>query len=149
MLYGGRRYDMIDFSILPYLETGTPASQQCIRRWLGYLSTFIHAVDLIRARPLTGWLQRQPDHTVASVLAVGGEDYCIYLADGREREVSDCGQPIGGTLCFELPAGVFTVSAYSPSTGVYSPALRLSGGDTELEVPVFTHDTLIRVLAAG
>ena len=147
-LMSGAHYDMIDFSILPYLETGTPASQQCIRRWLGYLSTFIHAVDLVRARPLTGWLQRQPDHTVASVLAVEGEDYCIYLADGREREVSDCGQPIEGTLCFELPAGVFAVSAYSPSTGVYSPALRLSGGDTELEVPVFTHDTLIRVRGA-
>ena len=144
-LMSGAHYDMIDFSILPHLETGTSASQQCIRSWMGYLSTFIHSVDLLRARPLTGWLQRHPDDTVASALAVEGEDYCIYLADGREREASDCGQPIGGTLCFDLPAGDFTVSAYSPCTGVYSPALLLPGGDTELEVPVFTHDTVIRV----
>ena len=144
-LMSGAHYDMIDFSIRPHLETGTPASQKCIRSWMSHLSKFIHTVDLVRAQPRTSWLKKQPENTVASVLAVEGEDYCIYLADGREREERDCGQPIEGALGFALPGGDFTVSAYSPSTGVYSPALRIGGRETELDVPVFTHDILIRI----
>ena len=141
----GAHYDMIDFSILPHHETGTAASRRCVRSWIGHLSRFIHSVDLVRARPLTGWLQTQPDNTVASVLAVAGEEYNIYLADGREREEAGCGQPIAGRLGCTLPERDFAVSAFSPESGAWSPALQIGGGATEFELPVFTHDILIRI----
>ena len=141
----GAHYDMIDFSIWPHLETGTPASQECIRSWMSHLSRFIHSVDLVRARPIADRLTEQPQHTLASVLAVEGEDYCIYLADDREREDSNCGRPIEGTLGFSLPEGRFEVAAYSPTAGTYSPALRVAGGVTTFDLPPFTHDTLIRI----
>jgi hypothetical protein len=107
-------------------------------------------VDLVRSRPLSReWLRRQPEHTIASVLAVEGEDYCIYLADGREREEADCGEPIQGVLEMTLPDGDFTVSSYAPGTGLYSPALPTNGGASVLDLPAFRHDLVIRIRSAA
>ncbi|MBS10465.1 MAG: hypothetical protein CME19_02530 [Gemmatimonadetes bacterium] len=145
----GAHYDMIDFSIIPGRETGTSESSRCIRTWMGHLSQFIHSVDLVHARPLPiDWLLRQPAHTIASVLAIEGEDYCIYLADGREREEADRGEPIEGALGMTLPDGEFTVSTYAPETGLYSPALPMDGGSIVLDLPVFHHDVVIRIRRA-
>jgi hypothetical protein len=145
-LFSGAHYDMIDFSILPYLEAGTPASRAGIRRWMSHLSGFIHSIDLVRARPLTDWLRVQPEHTIESVLAVAGEDYYIYLADGREVDESECGASIEGRLRLDLPSGAFEVSCFSPVEGVYSPAIRLDGGeDLAVDVPAFRHDIVIRL----
>jgi hypothetical protein len=145
-LFSGAHYDMIDFSIVPYLEAGTHASRAGIRQWIGHLSGFIHSIDLVRARPLTGWLQAQPEHTIESVLAVPGEDYCTYLADGRELDEPECGDSIEGRLCFDLPSGEFEVSCFSPVEGVHSPAIRLGGGENRtVDVPTFRHDIVIRV----
>ncbi len=145
----GAHYDMIDFSIIPGRETGTSESSRCIRTWMGHLSQFIHSVDLVRGRPLPiNWLLQQPEHTIASVLALEGEDYCIYLADDREREEADCGEPIEGVLEMVLPDGDFTVSTYAPSTGLYSPALPMRGGTSVLDLPVFRHDVVIRIQRA-
>jgi hypothetical protein len=146
----GAHYDMIDFSIIPGRETGTSESGRFIRTWMGHLSQFIHSVDLVRSRPLSReWLRRQPEHTIASVLAVEGEDYCIYLADGREREEADCGEPIQGVLEMTLPDGDFTVSSYAPGTGLYSPALPTNGGASVLDLPAFRHDLVIRIRSAA
>jgi len=145
-LFSGAHYDMIDFSIVPFLESGTPESQRGIRQWMGHLSGFIHSVDLVRARPLTGWLQDQPEHTIESVLAAAGKDYCIYLADEREVDETGCGESIEGRLSFELPPGAYNVSSFSPVDGVYSPAIRLDGGEKRsLAVPAFAHDIVVRV----
>lgn len=146
-LFSGAHYDMIDFSILPYLETGTPDSRSGIRQWMGNLSGFIHSVDLARARPvMPGWIREQPDHTLESVFAVTGEDYCIYLADAREREEAGCGDPIQGGLCFDLPPGAFEMSCFSPSDGVYSPRTPLVGGESRrVFLPPFRYDVVIRV----
>ena len=145
-LFSGAHYDMIDFSILPYLEAGTPDSRNGIRRWMGNLSGFIHSIDLVRARPMMpGWLRERPDHTLESVFAVAGEDYCIYLADDREREEPGCGEPIEGRLCMDLPAGAFEVCCFSPVDGVYSPRVPIGGGVRRLVVPPFRHDIVVRV----
>ena len=45
-LFCGAHYDMIDFSIQPYLETGTEKSQRNIRTWMKHLSEFIHSLEL-------------------------------------------------------------------------------------------------------
>jgi hypothetical protein len=145
-LFSGAHYDMIDFSIVPFLESGTTESQRGIRRWMGHLSEFIHSIDLVRARPLTGFLKEQPEHTIESVLAVAGEDYCIYLADERELDEEGCGESIEGRLSIDLPPGEFKVSCYSPNDGVYSPAIGLDGGENRtVDVPAFQHDIVIRV----
>ena len=146
----GAHYDMIDFSIIPGRETGTSESRRCIRTWMGHLSQFVHSLALVRARPLSEeWLRQQPEHTVAAVLAVEEEEYCIYLADGREREEANCGEPIEGVLEITLPDGDFTVCTYAPNTGLYSPALPISGGARMLYLPVFRHDILIRIRRAA
>ena len=145
----GAHYDVIDFSIHNYLETGTPASQAAIRSWIGHLAGFIHSVDLLRARPLADCLQQQPAHTVASVLAVEGQDYCIYLADARERDDAGAGEAIDGEIVLDLPAGDFKMCCYSPVTGLYSPAIAVSGGqETHIILPTFSHDLLVRIQAS-
>ncbi len=145
----GAHYDMIDFSILPYLESGTPASQAHIRSWMGYLSTFIHSVDLVRARPLVGWVRGLPEQVVESVLAVPGEDYCIYLADARELDAG-VGTALRVGVSLDLPAGSFELAGFSPVTGLCSPALPVDGGNNvKIRVPAFTHDTLVRIRKTG
>jgi hypothetical protein len=101
---------------------------------------------LARARPLTGFLQEQPPHTIASVLAVAGEDYCIYLADERELTEVGCGETIVGSLAFDLPEGQYEISCYSPVAGGFSPALTCAGGPAQkVAVPAFHHDIVVRV----
>lgn len=145
-LFCGAHYDMIDFSIMPYLETGTPESRAGIRSWLGHLSSFVHSLDLARARPQPDFLQDQPAHTLASVLAVAGEDYCIYLADERELAEAGCGEEISGSLIFDLPEGAYEINCYSPAAGAASPALALAGGKKQrIAVPIFCHDIVVRI----
>ena len=145
-LFCGVHYDMIDFSILPHLKSGTDESQKCIRRWFAHLAAFIHSLDLVRARPLTGWLRAQPDHTLASVFAVEGEDYCICLADEREIEVAGCGEAIEGKLCFDLPQGEFGPSSFSPVHGDESPEVGIAGEiGQSVNLPPFEHDLVVRV----
>jgi len=146
ILLCGAHYDTIDFSILPWLETGTPDSQRCIRTWMKHLSEFIHSIDLVRAKPLSRWLKEQPAHTVESILGVEGEDYCIYLADDREWEAEGAGSPIEGGIAFELPDGSWESACFSPVTGLCSPWMSLSGGGAKRVVlPAFEHDIVVRI----
>ena len=143
----GAHYDVIDFSINNYLETGTPASQRGLRAWIGHLAEFIHSIDLPRARPQAHLLTRQPPHTVASVLAVEGVDYCIYLADAREQGDAGAGEAISGEIVLDLPAGRYNISCFSPVTGLASPALSVNGGQqTHISLPAFCHDLVVRVV---
>lgn len=142
----GCHYDYIDFSINNYLETGTPDSQRYIRTWIRHLSEFIHSIDLVKARPLPDWLKQLPEHTMGCVLAVEGEDYCIYIADRREFDEEGCGEPIHEKIAFDLPGGTYNVSSYSPVTGLYSPAMELKGGGRHsVLLPEFVHDLVVRI----
>ena len=90
-------------------------------------------------------MQELPPYTLESVLAVEGEDYCIYLADSRELSDEGAGDPISGKIVLDLPPGPYQVSCFSPVTGLYSPAFRLVGGsDVGLDLPAFQHDLVVR-----
>jgi len=145
-LFCGAHYDMIDFSILPHLETGTPDSQKSLRTWMQRLSEYMKSVDLIRARPLESFLTAQPESTVGSVLAVEGEEYHIYLADGREFSEPGAGSPVLGEIGFPLPEGRYRVTCSSPATGESSTPGELRGGvHVTLPLRPFTHDLVVRI----
>jgi len=160
-LLSGGHYDYIDFSILPHLETGTPDSQRYIRAWMGYLATFIHSLDLVKARPLPGLLRALSTNTLDVPFGIAGEDYCIYLADERElaaaKNLPDDypiprgpGESIQGEIVLDLPAGTYEMSCYDPKTGQYSPAVPLPGSaNTTLTLPIFVHDLVIRIRRCG
>lgn len=144
-LLSGGHYDYIDFSIMNYLETGTPESQRHIRSWFRFLSEFVHSFDLVRARPLVPAVAEEPAHTMAAAFGVPGEDWCVYLADERELDDEGVGSSLAPDLLVDLPEGTFSVSCFDPTTGLYSPGLRLRGGaGTRLELPVFRHDLAVR-----
>jgi len=157
-LLSGGHYDYIDFSIVNGAETGTAESQRHIRTWMKHLSTFVHSVDLARAHPIPGVVQEPPVSVLEVVFGVEGEDYCIYLADERElaeaRDLPDgdqlergAGQPIHGTVRFNLPAGAYRAACYDPKSGLYSPSIPINGGPEAVlwPVPEFVHDLVIRI----
>ncbi len=145
-LMSGCHYDVIDFSVNKYVEAGSPGAQKHIRTWMSHLSEFIHSLDLVRARPLAGWLASQPDHTLGCVMAVEGEDYCIYLADERELDEPGCGEVIRGALAFDLPAGPYEAACYLPASGATSVWLPLEGKPgARLSLPEFRHDLVVRI----
>lgn len=147
-LMSGAHYDYIDFSIINYCPTGTPDSQRCIRAWMKHLSEFIHSIDLARARPLPDLVESAPEHVCASAFGVGGEDYCVYLADERELSEADHGNTIGGTLVLRVPRGRYQASFYSPVTGLYSQAIALTvNGECAVALPDFTADLVVRLRA--
>jgi Family of unknown function (DUF6298) len=143
----GCHYDCIDFTVNKYVEAGNPGAQRHIRAWMQHLSDFIHSFDLVRARPLAGWLQAQPPHTLECVLAVPDSDYGIYLADEREIDSTQPpGAPMRGTITFDLPPNTYEVACYTPATGAYSAWLPLAGrSGVELRLPEFTHDIVVRI----
>ncbi len=145
-LFCGAHYDMIDFSILPWLETGTPDSQKFLRTWMRRLSEYVKSVDVVRARPLEHFLTTQPENTVGSVLAVEGEEYHIYLADGRELSDPRAGEPVAGEIGFRLPQGGYRATCISPATGESPTPAELRGGaDATLPLRPFTHDVVVRI----
>ena len=142
----GAHYDYIDFSIQAGQEAGTEESRKKIRTWMCHLSEFIHSFDFIHAQPVPGWIETKPEHLVDATLAKPGSDYIAYLADSREISDPTAGHSIRGRIDFGLPPGTYRASAYSPSAGVYSPGIRVQGGDrVTLEIPPFEQDIVLRV----
>ncbi|MHB1355960.1 MAG: cellulase family glycosylhydrolase [Anaerolineae bacterium] len=145
-LLSGGHYDVIDFSLQPYLETGTPESSRCLRTWFKHLSHFIHRLDLARCRPLVNVLHSQPAHTLAACYGIFGRDYVIYLGDQREREEAGAGGWIEGEISLDLPEGDYITSCYSPVSGMASPGVMLEGGGTvTLGIPEFKQDIVVRI----
>jgi hypothetical protein len=141
----GGHYDYIDFSIQAGQETGTEESRKKIRTWMRHLSEFIHAFDFIHAEPVPGWIETKPAHLVDATLVKPGSDYVAYLADGREISDPTAGQPISGPIVFSLPEGSYRVCFYSPIAGVYSPGIRVQGGNrVTVEIPSFEQDIVLR-----
>ncbi|NLV73327.1 MAG: cellulase family glycosylhydrolase [Chloroflexi bacterium] len=146
-LLSGGHYDMIDFSIQPYLETGTPESSRYLRTWFGNLSRFMHCLDLVNSRPIEQLLLEQPEHTLTLCYGIAGSDLVIYLADARERDAG-VGSPISGSVRLPLEPGDYRVFCYSPVTGMSSPGVWITAGETpvDLAVPEFEHDIVLRIV---
>jgi hypothetical protein len=142
----GGHYDYIDFSIQAGQEAGTQDSRGKIRAWMRNLSEFIHSFDFIHAQPAPYWIATQPASLVSATLANGAADYITYLADGREISDPTACQPITGRLEFIPPEGTYRARFYSPTAGVYSPGVRVSGGNrVTFELPSFEQDIVLRV----
>ena len=140
-------YDFIDFSVTAGSEAGTKESSAQIRTWMKHLSEFLHAFDFVHAQPAPNWIELKPEYLVSAALAKQGKEYVAYLADAREVTDSTAGEPIAGEIAFRLPAGSYQASLYSPTTGQFSPAIKVHGGaDTvKIDLPEFRHDVVIKV----
>ena len=160
----GAHYDYIDFSIQPWLEQGTDASQEAIRSWFGHLSGFVHDLDLVAARPLPEVVAAAPDHTVAvafGVVDADSTDLAVYIADARElsaardlfaEPVAGAGEPLQGEVLLSLPAGEYSARWYDPETGHYREAAPVSRSGSEpapIAVPDLVHDRVLRIRATA
>ncbi|MEX0676508.1 MAG: cellulase family glycosylhydrolase [Pirellulales bacterium] len=140
-------YDMIDFSITVGSESGTRESSAQLRTWMKHLSEFVHALDFLHARPVADFFEPAPQHLVTAAMAVPGKRWVAYLADAREVTDPAAGEPISGSIAFRLPQGDYLASLFSPTTGLYSPAVTVRGGSepVTLELPEFRHDVVVDV----
>ena len=158
----GAHYDVIDFSIQPFLEEGSPDARAHLRSWFRLLSTYVHRLELARCRPLPEILRSWPPGAVAVAFGAPGSDYTVYAADAREYrgvrgiddpgepESGEAGTPIGGALVIDLPAGPFAAVSFDPATGKTAALQPLTGGPaTRVELPPFRHDAVIRLTAGG
>jgi hypothetical protein len=142
----GCHYDYIDFSIRVGREAGTEESRAAIRTWMGFLSRFIHSLDVVSAKPMSGCVKQSPEHTLTAALVVPGREYAIYIADGREHDQAGAGEAIAGSLIVEIEPGTYGLSCFSPAAGMESPALLVDGGArTPMKLPVFEHDIVVRL----
>ncbi|MBZ5857406.1 DUF6298 domain-containing protein [Flavihumibacter profundi] len=146
-LLSGAHYDIIDFSIINYSETGTDSSQKYLRTWFKNLSAYMRSVDIVHAKPIANWLKEKPDHLLAAVYGIPGKDYNIYLADERELTDKDAGKPIRGNIRFDLPEGSYEMRTYAPETGLYSPGISIQGSkDLQFYTPEIHGDLVIRIM---
>jgi len=150
-IFSGAHYNLIDFSIQPYLPTGTEASRRNLRACIGYAAKYIHTFDLIRSKPLHRIVTRQPDHTCTSVFGIPGEDFAVYLADEREANDVSYGKPIGGAIELNVPAADYRLSCFNPLTGASSPEISIRVDDNTLRcmLPEFVHDIVVRIHRTG
>ncbi len=90
----------------------------------------------------------KPAHVVDAALALPGGGYVAYLADDREATDPTSGHTISGNLSVQLPAGPYLASFYSPTTGLFSPAIPISGDDKPVVLPLapFEHDVVLQVM---
>jgi len=94
-----------------------PEAQVDIRSWMKHLSAFVHELDLVKAEPNPQLVRQAPEHLVASVLDVAGQDYAIHLADAREVTDKGLGDPIDGELALSLPDGDWQTTFWNPVNG--------------------------------
>jgi hypothetical protein len=144
-LLNGCMYDYIDFSITVGSESGTAASRAGIRSWMQHLSEFMDSFDYVHSKLGSDWVAAYPAHLVLSGLTSSEHDYVAYLGDARELSDPGAGEPIEGSVTLNLPPGSYDVSLYSPASGLYSPAIRVEGGEkSTVALPQFTQDIVIR-----
>lgn len=150
-LFSGAHYNLIDFSILPCLPTGTEDSQRYLRSCIGYLARYLHTFDLVHARPLRDIVVSSPSEACISAFGIAGEDMGFYLADQREEESEEAGELLRGVLEIQVPPALYEVSCFNPLTGVASPAipLRVLDAGLQLTLPEFQHDIVVRVTRKG
>ncbi len=140
-------YDYIDFSITVGSETGTHASNRLIRTWIKHLSDFVSTLDVVHARVAADWILRKPPHLIDSASPFREGEFVAYLADDREVTDPEAGHMISGDLSIRLPEGRYLASFYSPTAGLYSPAIPVQGDPKEvtLHLPPIEQDIVLVV----
>ncbi|RPJ34059.1 MAG: hypothetical protein EHM17_08030 [Verrucomicrobiaceae bacterium] len=134
-LFCGALYDVIDSSINKHFETGTAESNATFRSWMKILSETIHGIDLVRARPGISFIKGTPPDTCASALVVTGQSRHIHLADAREKEDPQAGNPIEGSLVVNLPEQRHRIRFVSPATGEILAETTSGGGHPAARLP--------------
>jgi hypothetical protein len=144
-LLGGSHYDVIDFSIQIGKETGTPQSSSHLRTWFKILAEFFSSLDYPHAAPAPDFIDKPPEHCIATTFAVKDRDYIAYIADAREVTDAKAGEPISGNIKLNLPRGKYRLRFFSPIEGSYSGERAIIGGENiTAELPTFRHDIVIR-----
>ena len=146
----GAHYDYIDFSIQVMCPTGTPDSQKHVRSWFKYLQNYIASMGLANCRPLEGCVRHSPNHTMTAAMGAAGEEYHIYIVDTRELTYNGYGTQIDGVLILDLEPGEYIATIYSPEFGQSSVGMKVQGGsETEVLLPPFVHDAVLRIQKNG
>ena len=144
-LLNGAHYDYIDFSITVGSESGTPASRAHVRSWFQHLSELMSNFEYVRSKPDTSWISGYTPQFTASGLVSGGNDFIVYLADGRELSDPEAGNPLDADVSITLPGGDYLVRLYSPVSGQYSPGIVAHGGAPfPLHLTKVVQDVVIR-----
>ncbi|HVX43471.1 MAG TPA: hypothetical protein VHC49_06285 [Mycobacteriales bacterium] len=149
-VFCGCHYDMIDFTIWPGLEDGTPAAQAELRDWTWTLGRVVDRYDLADAEPWPGVRAPGQDDLVLSAVENEGT-FLVYVADARESAPDATPEPIDrAVIDVELPAGDYIVRQLQPATGAERTLTRLSvpGGRTDLTLPAFADDLLVIITRA-
>lgn len=145
-LFSGAHYDLIDFSIINYSETGTDSSQKYLRTWFKNLSAYMRSIDIVKAKPIANWLKEKPVNLLEAAFVIPGKQYNIYLADERELTDKDAGKPIKGNIRFDLQQGIYEIRSYSPESGGYSPGITINGSkNSQFTLPEIRGDVVIRI----
>ena len=142
-IFCGAHYDYIDFSILHNSPCGTSESRKYIRTWYKYIQEYILHMQISSCKPLEDVILSKPDNAVVCVTGIKGSEYNIYLADSRELPDATQGADMNGSITIDVPEGDYSIRAFSPQTGTFSPWMPKVTNSVEL--PEFTHDIVIQV----
>lgn len=145
-IFSGAHYDVIDFSINRFQESGTSESQAHLRKWMRILSEFIHSVDLVRMKPCRTTVKSVPPDVCPSVIRISDEEVFVYLADERETANPHAGELIQGHVTMDLANAEYEVGFFCPTEGSWTLGGRLHGKrDVPVTLPAFQHDIVLRL----
>ena len=149
-LMSGAHYDMIDFSINRYQETGTPQSQAHLRKWMKILSEFIHALDLVEMKPCRATVKSAPAAVCVCTLRNQGDEGYLYLADERESDDLQAGKVIHCELIVDLADADYELRFFCPTEGTWSDGREFIGSPgTVLVLPPFRDDLAVSFKKRG
>ncbi|MBI2302008.1 MAG: hypothetical protein HYU66_24150 [Armatimonadetes bacterium] len=151
LLAGGSVFDHLDYSFTPEQEDGTAKAEApgggspALRKQLALLKRCLEGLDLVRARPLPGWVVGPLDAGLhVRAFGVAGEAYLAYLR-------AEHGLPAPVTLSVELPQGTWQAEWLDPRTGAEAGRAEVvsTGGPAVIQAPAFGEDLALRLARQG
>jgi hypothetical protein len=151
IIAGGALYNNLDYSFVAGQEDGTfvyPEKQPGggnpgFRKQMRLLKEFINGFDFINMRPENSIIEGGvPGSMTARALVQPGKAYAVYF-----RSTSPSGDR--AALQLRLPAGSYRAEWIDPQTGARRrfEQFKHGGGARGLDVPAFTEDLALRILA--
>jgi hypothetical protein len=142
LLAGGSTFDSLDYSFSVGHEDGSDAGPNgpgggsaALRRQLGILSRFLHALPLADLAP-DGRTVKHAAGVYARVLATPRGEYAMYFDGNGPSEIT-----------MDLPVGTYSGEWTVIATGSAAPlaGFRHSGGDKTIETPDFRGGIALRL----